>query len=357
MAFGVLFLIPAIMATIFFVLAKRSITLKEFLLQMAIQACIAGISAYIIYNYNTWDQETLNGTVVSKTREEVSCSHSYECNCYESCSGSGSSRSCSRVCSTCYEHSYDVDWNVNSDIGSSTIDRVDRQGLDQPSRWTRAKVGEPYSDSHRYINYIKAAPDTLFRHQGLVEKYKDKIPNYPDKIFDYYRIDRMITVNKSLPDLNEWNRNLSDINRDIGQARQVNMIVVIANNLPIEYFYALEQAWIGAKKNDVVLVIGTNDNNEITWTETMAWTTNQLFKIKLRDQIMDLKTIDREKIISILKEEVSSGYIRRPMKDFEYLKASITPSVSEWVVSLILGILASIGISYWVYTQDVFDEE
>lgn len=357
MAFGILFLIPAIMATIFFVFAKKSITLKEFLLQMVIQACIAGVSAYIIYNYNTWDQEVLNGTVTSKTRDEVSCSHSYECNCYESCSGSGKDRSCSRVCSTCYEHSYDVDWNVHSDIGSTTIDRIDRQGTDQPSRWTNVKIGEPYSESHRYINYIKASPNTLFRRQGLVEKYKDKIPAYPETIYDYYRINRMVTVNKSLPDLNEWNQSLSNINRDIGQARQVNMVIVIANNLPIEFFYALEQAWIGGKKNDVVLVIGTNDKNEVLWNETMAWTNNQLFKIKMRSRIMDLKSIDREQVITILKEEVGSGYVRRPMKDFEYLKASITPSVSEWVVSLIIGIIVSLGISYWFYTEDIFNEE
>lgn len=358
MAFAVLFFIPAILAILFFTFGKKSITLKEFLLQMAIQAVIAGISVYVIYNRNTWDSEILNGQVVSKTRDEVSCEHSYKCFCYQSCStDSKGNQSCHEVCQTCYEHSYDVSWRVRADIGTTTISRVDRQGLKEPSRWSVVQIGDPYSDSHSYTNYIKAAPDTLFRHQGLMEKYKDKLPKYPNNLYDYYKIDRTVVVGGTLADLNSWHEGLSKINRDIGKQKEVNMVMVVVFNQPREYFYALEQSWIGGKKNDVALVVGVDNSLSIQWTEVMGWTTNELFKVKLRDSILALKTLEKDSVLKVLKEETHSGFVRRSMKDFEYLEASITPSTTEWIVSVLIGLFCSIGLGVFMHKNDVFNEE
>lgn len=357
MAFAILFIIPALVAIGFFTFTKSTITLKEFLLQMTIQVVIAGVSVYVIYNRNTWDTEVLNGQVTGKSKDRVSCSHSYQCRCYTSCSGSGKSRSCSRRCSTCYEHSHDFSWRVQSDIGTTTISRVDRQGTSEPPRWTSVKIGDPYSETHGYTNYIKAAPDTLFRHQGLMKKYQNHLPAYPNDIFDYYRINRTVVVDGTLPEKQKWDEELSLINRDIGFKKEVNMVMVVVYDKPREYFYALEQAWIGGKKNDVALVVGVNRNNEIQWAGAMGWTTNEFFKVKLRDRIMDQKTLDRSAVLGILKEETDKGFTRRSMKDFEYLESSITPSVGEWMVSVILGLLCAVGLGVVMHKNDLFNEE
>ncbi len=74
------------------------------------------------------DVEIWNGEVTKKQRTLVSCSHSYQCNCRQTCSGSGSNQSCTQICDTCYEHSNDWDWDVSSTAGNFTIDRIDRQG-------------------------------------------------------------------------------------------------------------------------------------------------------------------------------------------------------------------------------------
>ena len=194
MVFLLFFLIPIIVALGIFFFSQRKITVKEFLAQTVIQGLIAASISVAIYNNNTSDIEVLHGQVTSKQSEHVSCSHSYSCNCYTTCSGSGENQSCTEHCSTCYEHSYDVDWIVRSQIGYVEIDRVDRQGLDEPSRFTKAKIGEPFSQTRSFENFIKGSPDTLFKRQGLVEKYKDKIPNYFSKVYDYYRINRVINL-------------------------------------------------------------------------------------------------------------------------------------------------------------------
>src|ERR1035437_10316243 len=106
--------------------------------KVAVSAMIAGASfiiAVITLSVGmfseTADTEVWNGKVTSKEKEQVSCSHSYSCNCrsVQSCSGSGKDRSCtsSTQCDTCYEHNHDFDWVVHTTIGGKEIDRIDRQ--------------------------------------------------------------------------------------------------------------------------------------------------------------------------------------------------------------------------------------
>lgn len=362
MAFCLLIATPLILGVVAFIFLN-GITWKEFLCLVAAQVLVAAASAGIIYYSNTSDSEVWNGIITGKKQVSVPCSHSYRCHCHNvpSCSGSGKNRSCgtSEKCDTCYEHYNDWDWDVYSSIGSTfTIDRVDRRGSDQPPRWGAVRMGEPMSVTHSYTNYIKASPGTLFRHQGVEGRFIKFLPKYPDDIYDYYRLNRLVLVNgASVPDVAEWNAGLAALNGKLGARRQSNMIVVLAKNLPDEFYYALEEAWIGGKKNDTVLVIGVDAQLKPTWSVVMAWCSNELFEVKLRDNIMDLPTVTSAGVLDALDKNVSTYYKRKPMADFEYLSASIAPSGTEWTVSFIIGLLISVGLIFVFQKYDVFDEE
>lgn len=308
---------------------------------------------------NTSDTEVWNGRIVKKAREEVSCEHSYECNCYNSCSSdSKGNQSCTRICQTCYEHSYDVDWAVYTSIPDRfTINRVSRQGLTEPTRWDAIQVGEPYSETRSYTNYVKAAPDTLFRHQGLTEKFKTALPGYPQSIYDYYHIDRLVSVGVSLPDAAQWNKDLMELNADLGAKKQVNALVVVVKNQPDDYFFALEQEWIGGKKNDVVLVLSVDDTNKILWANTLAWTDNKIFQVALRDSVMATSVLNRDAIMTSLRSNISANFVRKPMKDFEYLSRTIKPTKGQWIFAMIFGLLLSVGMSIYLEMNDVFNEQ
>lgn len=358
MVFFLLFIIPLLVALGSFVFLK-GITWKELLLQVFAQVVIAGISMAIIYTSNTLDHEVWNGYVVNKQQVRVSCSHSYECNCrmVENCSGTGSDRSCSysRECDTCYEHSHDYDWEVYTS-NNETIDiaRIDRQGVDEPPRWSQVKMLEPTAVSHSYTNYIKAAPDSLFRHQGIKEKYQGKVPSYPDDIYDYYHINRLVTQGVSV-NPTPWNVGLEKINSDLGSKKQVNIIVVLTNQPP-EWFYALEETWVGGKKNDAILVVGL-EGSKPKWARVMAWTTEKIFEVKLRDAVMDLPEVTPEATLKVLRDNVVQFYKRKPMKDFEYLKSSIQPSGWELGISLFIGLLVAFGLAWFFNENDTFNEE
>ena len=273
MSFLLLLLFPLLAAVGSFLFFK-GITWKELGLLVVAEMIVAGASVGIIYCMDTSDNEIWNGWITSKKQEWTSCSHSYSCNCHEVCSGSGKNRSCSNQCDTCYEHSNDWNWMVyTSNNESIDIDRVDRQGVFTPPRWAAIRMDEPTARSHRYTSYIKAAPDSLFRHQGLAEKYAGKIPKYPGEVYDYYHINRLVTQGLSASYPEVWNDGLEKINADLGAKKQVNMIVVLTSEADT-WYYALEQSWIGGKKNDVILVIGVDPSTSAPrWAQVMDWTT------------------------------------------------------------------------------------
>lgn len=353
--FLIVLFVPVVLAAAAFIFLK-GINWKEFACIFGACAVVAGSSAGIVSCSNKHDVEILNGRVTGKTRERVSCSHSYSCNCHEVCSGSGKNRSCSEHCDTCYEHSYDIDWDVASTVGGFSIDREDRQGLTQPTRWTATVIGEPVSVDHSYENYVKAAPGSLFRHQGLVEKYATTLPENPQRIYDYWHLNRLVTVGVNVDDPAGWNHALMELNADLGASKQANIIVVMVKNQSQDWYYALEEKWIGGKKNDVVLVVSVDDAMKPQWATVMCWTTNEMFRVKLRDDVMNDPVLTKDAVIADLRTNVSQYFVRKPMADFQYLEAELTPSTTEWVITLILALLVGIGLTVFFELNDVFDE-
>lgn len=351
MVFLTLLIVPTLVALVSFLFFHRKITLQEFAIQMGAQIVVAGICAGIMLSVDTWDREVWNGVITAKKQVEVSCEHSYRCFCFTTCDSEGH---CTETCQTCYEHSNDWDWRAYTSNGETfEIRRIDSRGSKEPPRWTAIEIGEPTSTAHSYTNYIKAAPDTLFRKQGLVEKYKGKLPAYPGNIYDYYRLDRTVALNFALPEVQKWNQGLSAINGALGRKKQANLILVLVQALEPDYFQALEQHWLGGKKNDVILVIGVDQALTIQWANVMAWTDHNILKVKLRDDIIEIGKLDREAILSAFAKNVDQHFIRKKMQDFKYLKSAITPSIGQWIFGLVFGLLVSIGLSVFFYREDI----
>lgn len=346
-------IIPTLVALGFFVFSKHKITIIEFGTQMLAQAVLMGSILLISSCSQLRDIEIHNGEITGKERKRVSCSHSYRCNCYTSCSGSGKNRSCHQVCQTCYEHSYDVSWYVYTNIKETfTINRVNRQGTKEPPRWTKVQKGEPYSSTHSYDNYIKANPDSLFNKQGLVEKFQKFLPEYPSDIYDYHRLDRLVTVGVKA-DKKAWNIAISEANKVLGPKKHANMIVVMVNQ-PEDYFAALQQHWIGGKKNDVITVIST-DGIKVNWVEVMAWTNDYMVQTVIKDLIMKQETLNPQETVDNIQKSIQNHYKRKPMKEFEYLKDNIKVSTTTWIISMIVGLLASIGLGYYFLINEFTD--
>jgi hypothetical protein len=327
----------------------RSLNWQEMAINVAVAVALAGGTYWAGLAYQTMDREVWNGEVVSKTREEVSCSHSYSCNCKQVCSGSGKDRSCSTSCDTCYEHINDYDWvlktNVKEDID---IDRVDRQGVHMPPRFAAAKAGDPVAVTKMFTNYVKAVPESLFNvDKGMQHEasFAGMLPEYPLSVYDYHYLNRAISVGVPVPDIQQWNIDIANTLKKLGPSKQANLIVLFVKSSDPNYVYALQKHWLGGKKNDVVVMLGSTEYPKLDWVRVMSWTDEEIFKVTLRDSLQDLEFINRERMIPIISDTTVKLFKRKHMRDFEYLKTEIEPPTWVMALAVALGVISSLLLS------------
>jgi hypothetical protein len=340
--FLLLMLIPCIISIAALLFFKRDDSYGDLGIQLGLVALIMTFGLSIAYWSRTDDVEIWDGAVSSKARVEVSCEHSYECNCYYTTDSKGNS---TRHCSTCYEHPYDVDWDVYSDIGKSiSIARVDRQGLVMPQRWGAVYKGEPFAFQHHYTNYIKANPDSvLLGQKGDLKKFGKIIPAYP-RIYDYYKVNHIL--NEGVPNIDEgtWNWLLSQADKTLGPSKQLNLIVVMVPTDDPSYVYAFKDVWVGGKKNDAIILIGSTDGHTIAWADVVSWTTNKGYIINLRDAIMHIGILDkRDEIMGVIVNESQTEFQRMHMKNYKWLTRNFQPSGTAMMILFILGTLLSLS--------------
>jgi hypothetical protein len=350
--------LPVIIALAGFLLTQSSsryrITLKEMLIMEGVAIVLISGAYALALRDRTSDTEVWNGVVVRKDHGTSGCCHSYSCNCVESCSGAGTHRSCSTTCQTCYEHSHDYYWSADSSTGDRVYNDTCRPpGSHEPARWTSIRIGEPAAAERAYENYIRGNPNTILRHRGLAQKFV--VPSYP-RVYDLYRIQRVLPVGVALPDLQQATALLDEVNARLGSVRQVNITLVVTASPDPEYAEALREAWLGGKKNDVVVILGTPAFPEIAWASVVSWTKQEDFKINLRDHLVDLKTWDPQRVVQTIATDVQLGFKRRPMADFEYLWATIEPSpMALWTIG-ILGTILQLLAAWWFWRNNTFDE-
>ena len=324
---------------------KHELDWRELTANVLLATLLAG-GTYAVGIYSqVSDTEILNGEVTGKARREVSCSHSYSCNCKPVCTGSGTSRSCTTSCDTCYEHSHDVDWIVLTSLGEIEIDRVDRQGVREPSAFRERVAGDPVAKTHTFMNYVRASNSSLFHKESDPSKVFQSLPNYPSDIRNYHYVDRVLTDGVAVPELNVWNRNLALLLKELGPKKQANVIVVFTKNPDPSYSDALQNHWFGGKKNDVVLVVGTPEYPKIEWVNVFSWSSAEIFNTQLRDSVADLGTVDRDQIFRLIHQHTLSSFKRKSMKEYEYLIPEIEPPIWVTATATVLGIVGSVLLS------------
>lgn len=343
-------LLMSILAKIVF---SKTISFGEMGITMVATLLISSIVWFTGSWSQTADIEIWNGEVIKKERVHDSYLESYSCRCRTVRSG----KSTTTHCDTCYRRHYTVEWNCITNVGTIEIDSEDETDddvydLPDPERYKIIQKGDPVAKESYYTNYIKAVPDSLF-HKINTKTYEKHIPIYPDDVYDFYKINRVIPVGVNIPDLKEWNHELSLILRKLGPQKQANVVIVFTNIADQSYLYALEGTWIGGNKNDIIVVIGTSSYPKIDWVGVSSWTDSELFKVELRDSIYSLTNVDRKAILSLIDEKTSKLFVRKQMKDFEYLKDRIEPPTWAIFLCFILGVITLVGCSVYFHKNDV----
>lgn len=307
---------------------------------------IVGLAFFASHSSAVDDIEIWSGVVTAKQRVHDTYEKPYDCRCRTVTSGSGQNKTSRRECDTCYETRYTVKWTCDTTIGGFTLGSEDSAwrsvyNTPNPQRWTQVVIGEPAAKTHTYTNYIQAVPETLFKPISTAQaaKFAPLIPAYPDKIYDIYKIDRFVSPGFSFVDAANWNADISNLLITRGPKKQANLVVVAVKTDDPMYMYALRDAWQGANKNDIVLIMGSLDGQKIEWVDVISWTKSEIFKVELRDAVLELGVIDRTKIIPMVAAQIDKNFERRHMKEFEYLSNEIEPP--SWALLLVLVVLCA----------------
>lgn len=298
----------------------------------------------------TADVEIRNGSIIEKTVKTGQYVESYDCRCRTRCSGSGDNRHCRRVCDTCYRDHYTKTWSGNTTVGSFTFQHIDRLSKSawrepDPQAYTDCKEGEPASLEFMYENYVKAVPESLFNTKLKEETYL--APAYP-RVHSHYKVNRVIATDEKVTvDTNELNDLLNRSLIELGNKKQVNLVVVLTSINDPAYKFAVENQWLGGKKNDVVVFIGLMDN-KLLWADVMTWANNsgnELFTVKTGDLLRKMVDYNPQEINKVLATSVETMYNRPEMKDYEYLKDAIQPPTWVIILMVIVGVVASLIIT------------
>jgi hypothetical protein len=346
----VLLAVPIVVGVATFFLGQSRITLLELAIQLLV-VCGLMIGGYYLTRWGgIQDYELWNGRIASKPSGGMGCCHSYECNCSERCSGTGKDRKCQRVCQTCYRHGGDSYYEART--SNDELVYESRCDTSTPSDWSAIRIGDPTVVEHRYTNYIKA--DSSEHIKAAARHFDDKLPAYPP-VISRWKARRFLAVGVTGLDTGRLDYALDELNADLGAKKQVNTIVVVVDEPDPVYADALAEDWLGGKKNDVVLVIGTPAFPTIAWARVIAWNRSSggenEFKGVLSARIEGLGSFDGDRVLAILREEIERGYERRAFSDFEYLMARAKPP--GWAVALLFGVgLCASGLLHWLFWRN-----
>lgn len=338
------------------ILFPHKIELPEIAISIVGSILIASSVVIFVHLSTPTNVELLHGRVIDKRQVKVSCSHSYPCNPRQVCSGTGSTRSCYTVWSTCYRHSNDYDWRVFHDAarnGYLNIDRIDSRGTKEPPRFTSVLVGEPFTKANVYEDYIALAPNSLHyrKNVDVIPEYQRTIPRYPS-ITDLYRSNLILTTHATNNvDLVEMNNVLRNRLIRWGNKHQVNLIVMFTQHdrAFIEY---LRNDWKNGRKNDAVILLNIDDENNVRWADIFSWSKNEYFNSIMRAQLSNMEKFTIDNFFEIVDNNIEH-YVRMPMSEFKQLKWDREFSISHIIAFTIFQLIFNLGILLFIYHNDI----
>lgn len=340
--------IPLVVGALAWLFARDTITLGEFFVQLGLSVALILASWSWVRARSLEDVEHLNGRVVAKEAGSQAC-----CHCHDECLERYFFGLCKRERRRC-RHERDWYWRVEV-AGAGTLEDSCLRRPTRPSWWASIDEGDPAVIEHRYVNYLKADPDSLLRRRGvdpasaeLRERWT--IPPFPE-VRDGVKVDRVVVVG-DVEAPARWQAELDELNADLGPAREVDVTVVLGDADSPALALAVDAAWLSGPKNALIVVLGAPEGRgRVAWARVVSLSPNPALEIQLRERLRGLE-LDDPSLVPIIREEVEAGFERRPMAELHYLAGAASPR-GWWLVGLYaLALLSSLGLSYLFHRLD-----
>jgi hypothetical protein len=247
------------------------------------------------------------------------------------------------------QYRYDFDWErryfVYSTLKNFEIPRIDAQGNKEPPRYTITEPGEPVSTRSRYTNYLLLADQNVINPAllKLPEEISKELPDYPANVYDYWRLDRFITV-ASTQDITKLNRQLAELNSRVGPLRQANVIVIVTTR-PQAIREEIYRKWNGGKKNDIIVLFGLRDNI-IDWVDGITFLNNKGNEYLIAGfKEFNGKEFDND-VLPKLENMIVERFNREPMENIKHIADNYDLPPTFYFCAAIINLLLGIAATY-----------
>ena len=132
-------------------------------------------------------------------------------------------------------------------------------------------------------------------------------------------------------------------------------VIIFTDIMDPSYRYAIENAWLGGEKNDVIVFIGTDDGTTVGWADVMTWALNdgnELFHVKMRDGLKETP-IEATALSTFITGMISESYDRPLMADYEYLENEVKPAPWVFGLAIFFSIVGSMILTFVFHRVDV----
>ena len=135
-----------------------------------------------------------------------------------------------------------------------------------------------------------------------------------------------------------------------GPTRKIRLYILLYHNKSIDIAVKQKNYWVGGNKNEMVVCIGLDKNTgKLDWVYPFSWSENKRVSVDIREDVMDMETLNFTKLYHILDESTKT-FTYRDFKQFNYLSID-PPTWSVWFVYIITFII-SISLIYYGYTNE-----
>lgn len=315
---------------------------RDFLASMAgfaVALVVAGATFYGPMYWQASDLELFSGSVVEKKRVYDPETETYDCGK----DSKGNTQTCTRTIPRWR-------WDVISDIGDDKFSEYTHQSIRSPEIYSRAQIGDPFTSSHRFLNFQNVSEQSVLLDRESAGEYVGWLPEYPH-IYSGFKVQRGFSTSP-LVDQRVLSNMLNVAHKRWGPMHGVNVIVVVigpqtdAN----KFFYALRSKWKGGKKNDAVLVVRVDEKGELTNTNAFSRSADDLtdekgmaFTTMLHVNALDTykadnKKFDPEQVIASIDKSLKY-FKREDLGRYDFLKDEYMPPY--W--SVFLSLIAIVG--------------
>ena len=75
----------------------------------------------------------------------------------------------------------------------------------------------------------------------------------------------------------------------MGKKKQVQYFVCVWKNKPYSVSDWQQAYWKGGNKNEIIVCIGVDALNKVTWANVFTWSEKDIVRIKIRDYVLSNK--------------------------------------------------------------------